>query len=147
MFFSYTLSVCLLAFGIYGLFCVLHDIWEWLRQFYKGEVPEITVLVIVKNRELDIEYIIRYIAEKITGCADSEKYDIVVADRGSDDLTLPILEHLADEFEFLTNVRIADSMQSLSGLPLCWGKAVYILDLTHRLTAAEFYVAADKLLR
>lgn len=147
MFLSYTVSVCLLALGIYGFICVIHDTWEWLQQFYSRKVPEITILLVVKNREQDIEYIIRYLAEKIAACSESEKYDIVVADRSSSDLTMPILERLAEEVEFLTVFDMPDSIQSIAGgLPLCWGKAVYVLDVTNRLTTEEFYIAVEKLL-
>jgi glycosyltransferase involved in cell wall biosynthesis len=137
----------LLALSIYGLFCVLQDTWEWLRQFYQRAIPEITVLLVVKNREHDIEYIIRFLAEKITACADSEKYDIVVVDRGSDDLTAPILERLSEEFEFITYVSMPNSIHFLAGLPLCRGKAVYVLDLNNRLSVAELYTAAEMLLK
>jgi hypothetical protein len=139
------MSVCLLALGIYGFICVIHDALQWLRQLYSKEIPEITVLLIVKNREQDIEYIVRYVAEKITACSENEKYDIVVVDRNSDDLTMPILERLAEEFEFLTFATMPGSMQLLAGVPLCWGKAIYVLDLSNRLTTAEFYIATDKL--
>ncbi|MCE5285453.1 MAG: hypothetical protein LLG02_06370 [Pelosinus sp.] len=147
MLFSYTMSVCLLALGIYGFICVIHDTWEWLQQFYRQQIPEITVLLIVKNREQDIEYIIRYLTDKMAACSEKEKYDIVVADRSSSDLTVPILERLTEEFEFLTVCDMPGSIQALAGgLPLCWGKAVYVLDLTNRLTTAEFYTAVEKLL-
>lgn len=147
MFFSYTVSVLLLALGIYGFICVLHDTWDWLKQFYTQEIPEITMLLIVKDREQDIEYMIRTLVEKIAVCPESEKIDIVVADRRSSDLTIPILERLADEFELLTIADMPGSIESLAGgLPLCWGKAVYVLDLTNRLTTEEFYAAAEKLL-
>ena len=147
MFFSYTASVLLLSLAIFGGWCLCRDLWRWFLEPSLQRMPDDgTLLILVRNQENGIEELMRCFLHDLNG--SEARYDAVIVDCGSTDLTPLILERLtADEplVHFLVlreNFRPAGDM-----LPLCRGSIVHVLDMTNRLTGSEFLLAAASLLR
>lgn len=146
MFFSYTASVIMLSLAMYGIWCFLKDIWDWLLNPALTSVPNVSFLVVVRNMEHEIEDTIRYVMREVEGSGIT--CDVVVADCSSNDLTRSILDRLAAEYAIIKVVGITDNTRLVvEALPLCRGAVVHLLDLSTRLTCKEFMVAICALLR
>lgn len=145
MFFSYTMSVIMLSLAMYGLWCFLHDSWKWWIEPRLVPVPSCSFLVAVRNLDGDVEDLFRYLVWKVEN-SDIE-CDIVVLDVSSDDFTAAILERLASESDIMSVVVVPIGQRALGeAIPLCRGKVVHILDLSHRMNIEEFMVTVCALL-
>ena len=146
MFFSYTLSVILLSFSIYGAWCFLHDLWKWWLEPHLVPRPSCSFLVVVKNLDEDIEDLIGYLARAIEYA--EVDWDIVVVDISSNDFTLGILERLVRNSEII-KVVVSPAGQRAIGeaVPLCRGKVVHVLDLSNRMSTEDFMMVVCSLLR
>ncbi|HEY3425094.1 MAG TPA: hypothetical protein VGL27_09880, partial [Negativicutes bacterium] len=82
---SYTASVIMLSLAMYGLWCFLHDLWDWFLDPRLSKLPSTSFLIVVKNREQEIEDMLRYLVREIE--ATVVPCDVVVVDYDSDDLT------------------------------------------------------------
>jgi hypothetical protein len=146
LFFSYIASVVLLSLGMYGIWCVLHDLWSWWLEPRFFKLPSCSFLVLVHNMDLEIEDLLRYLLRKVEN-TDLE-CDIVVADGSSNDLTAAILLRLEEEYPVMRVVNIPDNRRPVSeALTLCRGEIVHILDLSSRLNHKSFSIAVSTLLK
>lgn len=146
MFFSYTASVVLVSLALYGLWCFGKDLWDWYLAPHIFRPPGVTFLILVKNAEQEIEYLLRYLIRELE-TADIDA-DAVVVDCGSTDLTLAIIERLTAEAETVTVLPLPESAKPVAeALPLCRGQVVHVLDLVSRLRGEDFVVAVCALLR
>lgn len=146
MFFSYTLSVLLLSFSIYGAWCFIHDLWKWWLEPKLVPRPSGSFLVVVRNLDGDIEDLLRYLARAIAYA--EVDWDIVVVDVSSNDFTPVILERLATDNECIQVMVLAAGQRALGeAIPLCRGQVVHVLDLSNRLTTEDFMMAVCGLLR
>ncbi|WP_378950716.1 hypothetical protein [Pelosinus sp. sgz500959] len=145
MFFSYTMSVILLSLSMYGFWCFLHDAWKWWLEPRLVPVPSCSFLVVVRNLDEDVEDLFRYLLWKIEN-SDID-CDVVVLDMSSNDFTTAILERLANESDILSVVVVPAGQRVLGeAVPLCRGKVVHMLDLSHRMSTDEFMVTVCALL-
>ena len=145
MFFSYSVSVILLSLSMYGIWCFLHDAWKWWLEPRIMPAPSCSFLVALRNLDGDVEDLFRYLLRKIEN-SDIE-CDVVVLDVSSDDFTAAILERLANESEIFSVVPVPAGQRAHGeAIPLCRGKVVHILDLSHRMNAEEFMVTICALL-
>ena len=146
MFFSYTSSVFLLSLAMYGIWCFLKDMWDWLLEPHLLFIPSVSFLIVVKNLEGEIEELMRYTMREIEESTIS--CDVVVVDSCSDDQTPAMLSRLAEEFAVLRVVNVlANARPVTEALPLCRGSVVHVLDLGTRITGEEFMVTVCALLR
>ncbi len=146
MFFSYTASVIMLSLAMYGIWCFIKDIWDWLLHPQLNSISNISLLIVVRNLEQEIEDTMRYVMKEVE--ESSVSCDVVVADCSSSDLTRLILDRLAEDYSTIKVVNIADNARlATEALPLCRGAVVHFLDLGARLTCKEFMVAVCALLR
>jgi len=140
---SYTASVILVALALLGLWQLIQDLTAWLLRGELGQRPPASLLIIVRNREQEIEGLLRYLLHEITPESFS---DIVVVDAGSADLTAPILDRLARDYPVLQVVQAApDSRPVAEAMPLCRGAVVHVLDLTNRLSFRQFIRVVNSL--
>lgn len=81
-------------FAIYGLISLLFGLAELIRHKSIGMLPDVKVVLLVRNAEEHIEYIIRYaVRNDITSKLYSDK-KLTVVDMASEDDTPLILEKL-----------------------------------------------------
>lgn len=146
MFFSYTLSVILLSFSIYGVWCFFHDLWKWWLEPRLVPRPSCSFLVVVKNLDGDIEDLLGYLARAIEYA--EVDWDIVVVDVSSNDFTLEILERLVRNSEIIKVVVLPAGQRAIGeAVPLCRGKVVHVLDLSNRMSTEDFMAVVCSLLR
>lgn len=146
MVFTYTASVILLALAMFGTWCFIKDLWNWLLRPQLLRLPSVTFLVTVQDNEQDIEMMLRYLLRAV---ADSgAECDVVVVDCDSRDLTPGILRRLAEELPGLQVCQASGPACSLAAaLPLCRGAVIHVLDTVHRLSCDEFMTVVCGLLR
>lgn len=145
MFFSYTLSVLLLSFSIYGAWCFAHDLWKWWLAPRLVPRPSGSFLVVVRNLDGDIEDLLRYLARAIEYA--EVDWDIVVVDVSSSDFTPVILERLATDSDMIQVMVLSAGQRAIGeAIPLCRGKVVHVLDLSNRLNTEDFMVTVCGLL-
>lgn len=146
MFFSYTASVILLSFAMYGIWYFIHDFWKWWLEPRFLSIPSCSFLIVVRDLDYKVEDLLRYVAREIE-YADID-CDIVVVDVSSDDLTAAILERLANEFLAMRVVALAAGLRPVGeAISLCRGAVVHVMDLTNRMSVDDFMVAVCGLLR
>lgn len=146
MFFSYTLSVVLLSFSIYGIWCFVHDLWKWWLEPGLVSRPSCSFLVVVKNLDGDVEDLLGYLARAIEYA--EVDWDIVVVDVSSDDFTLAILERLVRNSEIIKVMVLPAGQRAIGeAVPLCRGKVVHVLDLSNRMSTEDFMMVVCTLLR
>lgn len=146
MFFTYSMSVILLSFAMYGIWLFLHDTWKWWLEPRLRPVPSCSFLVVVKDLDGEVEGLFRFLALEIESAEIDS--DIVVADVSSDYFTAAILEKLANDFDMIkVVVRSAAQQAIIEAIALCRGTVVHVLDLSNRMSPADFMVAVCALLR
>lgn len=145
MFFTYWASVVLISLAIYGILCLMYDLWGRYMQTGFRYQASVSLLILVKDREQDIEMLVY----DLTGRMERSRLtcDAVIVDCGSDDLTYDILSRMRELSPALDVVRLAGSLRPVSeALPLCRGEIIHVLDLTCRLSPALLIPAVDRLL-
>jgi hypothetical protein len=136
----------MLSLAMYGLWCFLHDLWDWFLDPRLSKLPSTSFLIVVKNREQEIEDMLRYLVREIETTV--VPCDVVVVDYCSDDLTPTILQRLAFEFEVLHVVHLPEHSRPVAeALPLCRGAVVHVLDMSNRLNNEDFIAVVSALLR
>lgn len=140
---SYTAAVVLLFLAIVGLWDILQDLSDWLLRPKLMVRPSTSLLIIVRDREQEIEGLVRFLLGEIT----QESFrDVIVVDVGSVDLTAAILDRLADHYPILQVLHISREERPVAAaMPLCRGSVVHVLDLNTRLSAREFMVMVSSL--
>lgn len=88
--------VCLLA--AYGLLALVLEAVEFLHCRNRGKRPEVQMILLVRNAEEQIEYIVRNIVNKdyITKVLSDKK--LMIVDMNSTDQTIQLLEKLQNNF-------------------------------------------------
>jgi 16S rRNA U1498 N3-methylase RsmE len=136
LFFSYTVSVALLALAIYGLWNVGRDCLEWLAQSRRSGLPSISIVLYVRDAEYVIEDLLYCIFHELD--KDANYIDLLLVDGGSQDLTLAIMERMTAEREEVRLIALAESYRYVHDvLPLCRGGSIHLFDLANRLTPGE----------
>ncbi|MCX7781218.1 MAG: hypothetical protein N2491_09965 [Negativicutes bacterium] len=145
MFFTYGASVALISLAIYGLLCFIHDLWGYYSRHRQKLRTGVSLLLLVKDIEQDIEFLMRDLLELMEhvegGC------DAVVVDCGSSDLTYEIARRLAAEHPAVGVVSLPGSRPVNEAMPLCRGSVIHILDLIGRMPVYAAIPAASRLLR
>ncbi|EGO62267.1 glycosyltransferase [Acetonema longum] len=142
MFFPYAVSVMLLSLAIYGFWHLILECWVWYIKPRMSKLPSVSLLLVVKNHEQDIEFMLRHIIRKIECCAIHP--DLVVVENGSTDLTPHILGRFVGEYHALRVLYLPTEERTVAAaLPLCRGGAVYVFDMVNRLTPEECLAALD----
>ena len=143
---TYTASVILVALAMFGSWCFVKELWNWLLRPHLVRLPSVTFLVMVKNIEQDIEVMLRHLMRQIEDTGMD--CDVVVVDCSSEDLTGSILARLAMELPELTVCSTELPARSMAaGMPLCRGAVIHVLDTVHRLNCDEFMIAVCSLLQ
>jgi len=134
---NYEMSIILISFAIFGVWCFSKDLWSWFIAPYLGLVPRISFLIVVKNIEHDIEEMLRHLVLEIE-LADLE-CEVVILDCNSSDLTYPIIERLSKEFDQITAVRSTKITIAVEdAMPCCTGTVVHIIDTVNRVEVSQF---------
>lgn len=134
---SYTVSVILLSFAMFGIWCFGRDIWIWLVAPYISRKPKISFLVLVKNIEHDIEEMLRHLMLAID--ISGNECEVIVIDCGSEDMTLRIVSRLSREFHSLISLQQENVPNGINdALPYCAGGVIHILDTVHRVDPENF---------
>ena len=146
MLLSYPVSVVLISLALYGLYCLIRELWLWAVMQQLAQGVSVSFLVVTRDAEQQVESLLRELVQKVE-MADAD-CDIVILDRQSRDLTPAILDRLADQNPMLRVVHASDTVLSVAeALPLCRGDVVHILDIGSRLTAERFAGVTGSLLR
>lgn len=129
---GYEEAVIIISLAMFGLYAIIEELWHINR--YSQDVASVTILLIVRNMEEEIERLIRTICEEhIRG-----EREIVIADIASTDRTRALLVRLADEAE---NIRIIHSDTArqavIDAMAIARGDFIQICDLVHRVDAQE----------
>ncbi|WP_110955262.1 glycosyltransferase [Anaerosinus massiliensis] len=134
---TYGVSVILISFAIFGLWCFCKDMWSWFVAPYIGTVPSISFIIVVKNIEQDIEEMLRHLMLEIE---DADLMcDVIVLDCNSEDLTYPIIERLSREFDQITALhssKLAIAVED--ALPYCTGNIVHVIDTVNKIDIVHF---------
>ncbi|MDF2565906.1 MAG: hypothetical protein K0Q53_2310 [Massilibacillus sp.] len=134
---TYGMSILLISFAIFGLWCFSKELWSWLIAPYIGTVPSISFIIVVKNIEQDIEEMLRHLVLEME-MADID-CDVVILDCDSCDLTYPIIERLSKEFEQFTAVHSQKPTIAVEdALPYCIGTIVHVIDTVNRIDVNQF---------
>jgi len=131
---------------MYGIWCFLHDAWQWwLEPHWLGR-PSCSFLIVVRKLDGEMEDLFRYLARQIE-YAEFDA-DIVVVDVSADDVAAVMLERLASEMEIITVFFTAAGSRAIGdAMALCRGKIVHVFDLSHRMSMDDFMGAVCSLLR
>ena len=89
--------VCLLA--IYGLFSLVRGAIGAVHCKVTGKRPVVRAILLVRNAEEHIEYIIRNIVNKEYKSKVLSDKNIIIVDMNSEDLTYVMLEKLQNDFQ------------------------------------------------
>jgi len=101
---------------------------------------------VVKDLDEEVEGQFRFLALEIESAEIDS--DIVVVDVSSDYFTAAILERLVSQFDMIkVVVRPAGQQAIIEAIALCRGTVVHMLDLSNRMSPADFMVAVCALLR
>jgi hypothetical protein len=129
--------------AIIGLWDLIKDISAWLLRPHLVEKPSTSLMIIVRDREQEIEGLVRFLLGEIT---QESFLDVIVVDVGSVDLTAAILDRLADRYPILQVLHIScEERPVAAAMPLCRGSVVHVLDLNTRLSADEFMIMVSSL--
>lgn len=93
--------VVLCVFAVCGLISIISKWVNWIINTAEKDVGDIYLIMTVKNRQEDIEGIVRTLAWKIISRKNDITKELVIIDTGSEDDTLKILSRLEKEYEFL----------------------------------------------
>jgi len=146
LFFSYTMSVILLSLSMYGIWCFIHDTWQWWLGPHFVRMPSCSFLIVIRNLDEQIEDVFRYVAREIENT--ELECDIVAVDVSSNDFTAAILERVASNMESMKVMTVTGSQRPIhDAMALCRGKVVHVLDLSNRMSAEECIIAICALLR
>lgn len=145
MFFTYSASVVLLSLAIYGILCLLYDIWGFYCRRHFRQQPAISLLILVKDAETQVEYLLYELINRLERV--EFPCDAVIVDCGSKDLTYEIVSRMAAYSPLLEVCRIPGRAKPVNeALPLCRGNVVHIVDLVSRIPLREFMPTVNQLL-
>lgn len=146
MFFSYGISVLLVALAVYGLIGLVRDSWEcWGQRKYHPQ-PAVSLLILVKNMEEEIEMLMRELISRLEEAPFP--CDAVIVDCGSTDFTYEIVYRLAEQCPLIEIFTVPGKCKPVGeALPICRGSIIHILDLTGRIAAGEFVPVVARLLK
>lgn len=145
MFFTYGASVVLMSLAIYGILCLLYDLWGCYCRRHIRQHRVVSLLILVKDVEENVEYLMYELISRL------EKTDIhcdaVIIDCGSKDLTYEIVSRMAEYSSLIEVYRIPGKAKPVNeALPLCRGNVVHIIDLINRISVHEFIPTVNQLL-
>ncbi|NMA33619.1 MAG: hypothetical protein GX940_03575 [Clostridiaceae bacterium] len=105
----YDAIVCLTyILAIYGLFILLSGIAGSMRCRVKGRRPEVRVILLVRDSEEHIEYIVRNAAKNEIAAKLLSDAKIAVVDAGSSDSTYSLLERLQKTYPGIEVLKISE---------------------------------------
>lgn len=146
MFLSHMEAVILMSLAIYGGWVILNDLWEMAVRMHDKAVPTLSLLLIIRDIELETEMLVRELVREIS--RQDAECDLVIANCSSDGFTGRLLGRLAEELELVKVVDVPCTLRPVEGaLPMCTGKAVLVLDLGGRLPYGECVTIVNRLLR
>lgn len=146
MFFSYGASILLVALAVYGLIGLLRDIWDCYDQRKFRLQPSVSLVILVKNMEEEIEMLVRELIGRLEEAPFPS--DAVIVDCGSTDFTYEIVYRLAEQCPLIEIFTVPGKSKPVSeALPLCRGSVIHILDLNGRIAAGEFVPTVARLLK
>lgn len=138
MTFAYETSVILMSLAIFGVYCLVKDLWLWSIESRDSIVPRMSLLILVKDIEQDLEDMIRQLMLEIQ--AAGVECDVVICDYYSEDLTYEIAKRLEREYAGVTTVRSRHVNLIISEvLPYARGTTIQILDVVKRIKPEEFF--------
>lgn len=138
MTFGYETSVILIALAIFGIYCFVKDLWLWSMEPRVETAPRMSLLILVKDIEQDLEDMVRQLMLKIQ--ATGIECDVILCDYHSEDLTYEIAKRLERDYAALTTVRSRHINLIMSEvLPYARGSTIQILDVVKRIKPEEFF--------
>ncbi|NLK86715.1 MAG: hypothetical protein GX279_04385 [Clostridiaceae bacterium] len=99
--------ICILA--VYGLLGLILGISEMIRCRMTGPRPKVRVVLLVKDAEEQIEYIVRYAIRKEYAAKVLSDKKLVIVDMDSADNTYVLLQKLQKNFPCIEVLKISDS--------------------------------------
>jgi hypothetical protein len=126
-----------LSLALYGAWHFIRSVWNDFLMPQLDEQPEISLLVIIRDAENQVEGIIRLLLREFV--TRSIYCDIVVVDHASQDLSPLILDRLALEAPMLKVVHLSLGARPINdGMPFCGGRIIHVLDFVNRLQVENF---------
>lgn len=145
MFFTYSASVVLMSLAIYGILCLIYDLWGLYRRRHIRQHMGVSLLILVKDAEAHVEYLMYELISRLEQ-ADFP-CDSVIVDCGSEDLTYEIVSRMTKYSEHIEVCRISGAVKPVNeALPLCRGNVVHVIDLVNRLSVYDFIPTINQLL-
>ncbi len=95
--------ICILA--VYGFFSIIMNISEILRCRLTGPRPKVRAVLLVKDAEEQIEYIVRYAVNKEYAARVLSDGKLVIVDMDSADNTYLLLQKLQQHFPCIEVIR------------------------------------------
>lgn len=127
---SYEMGVGLLSLALFGGWCFLQELWQWLLAPRFLPRPRMSFLLLVHDIEQELEALLRHLQLELETAG--VECDVIVLDCGSADLTPEIGARLENEFANLRLVR-ADGPDVRRAFAECRGEVVHVLDTVHRI--------------
>lgn len=93
--------IILCLFALYGLICIIYKWSDLILNTSEESIGNPYLIMTVKNRQEDIEGVVRALAWQIISKKNDIAKELVIIDMGSKDDTLKILSRLESEYEFL----------------------------------------------
>ena len=104
-------------FAFYGALHIVMEFVSAVMNRYKGELARAHTVITVKDRENDVEGLIRIAARRqLRLCGEGSVPEIYAVDMGSDDRTYEILQKLTLEYDFLRAFRKDEYIQTFETL-------------------------------
>ncbi len=95
----YNIIQCVIyVFAIYGIVSLVFSVAELIRCKAAGRWPDVKAVLLVKNAQEHIEYILRYAVRKDIASKLYSDRKLVIVDMDSDDETPLILEKLEKDY-------------------------------------------------
>lgn len=140
------MKILLYAFALYGAVALIQLVVRLFVGRRRAEAPPVSLLLLVKNQEAQIEGLIR----GLYGVAAARgKVDLVAVDFGSVDETGAVLEKMSRSLEGMRLVRLAGETGQTPhdlGLFLCESPIILLLDLRSRVESRRLLQGVGALL-
>ena len=110
--------IILSIFAVYGFISLIGKYMSKSVKITNDETDRPYMVMTVKNRQDDIEGIVRMVAWQISSERCSAARELIIVDSGSEDDTFEILSRLETEYDFIhimTKERYIDMLNGISG--------------------------------
>lgn len=124
---GYEEAIIIISLAIFGLYAMIEELWH--IKWHEQDTQDATIVLIVQNRESDIEHLIRSTCEYL-----DNRCELVIADVASTDNTRIMLNRLIQDSDLVRIVHADSIRQGITdSISIARGSIIHICDLVHRL--------------